>query len=486
MSSIRLGLAVSGKISQWEALSKALGIAGGISAGKIIDAINDINIGSKIYDWTHPSESTRDNFNNAVRWRRVDPLTLDLDNDGIETIASSSTNPILFDHDGDGIKTGTGWIASDDGFLALDRNSNGAIDNGTELFGDATPVTATFPSGSTYTYKAADGFVALKAEDTNHDGKVDSADANWNQLRVWRDLNQDGLSQAGELFTLNALGISSFNVDKTANSQTLANGNQIADLGSYTKTDGTQGTMGEVSNMADVNLVDDTFHREFPDHIPLAEGVAALPEMQGSGKVRDLHEAASQSTELKDLLTQFFQATTRQEQRALLDQMMSAWADTSGMIKTLQQRANPNGDSMGYQVSYQQFGDVKMSDYEHGVGSEKYIAPEWNNVVVAEWEKKIHILEAFNGRYFFKLPNEAGAQNSGGAGLSASGGGGGSDGIAAAPQLTIMFTQQQIDLLNQSYDALKESIYSSLVMQTRFKPLFDKINLVVSQVETTG
>ena len=268
---------------------------------RIIDEAAEIN------------EATRDNFNTAQRPPRRDPLTLDLDNDGIETIAASSANPILFDHDGDGIKTGTGWISPDDGFLALDRNGNGAIDNGTELFGDATSLTTTFASGSSYTYKAADGFTALKAEDTNHDGKVDSADANWNQLRVWRDLNQDGISQTNELFTLDALGIAGINVAKTANSQTLANGNQIADLGTFIRSDGSQGTLGEVDQMADVNLFDDTFHREFPDHIPLADGVAALPEMQGSGQVRDLHEAASQSAELKDLLTQFSQATTRQE-----------------------------------------------------------------------------------------------------------------------------------------------------------------------------
>jgi hypothetical protein len=88
---------------------------------------------------------------------RRDPLTLDLDGDGIETVPASSTNPILFDHDGDGVMTGTGWVSPDDGFLVLDRNSNGTIDNGAELFGDATPLYA----GGT----AADGFAALRQVD---------------------------------------------------------------------------------------------------------------------------------------------------------------------------------------------------------------------------------------------------------------------------------------------------------------------------------
>ncbi|MEI7431786.1 MAG: hemolysin, partial [Betaproteobacteria bacterium] len=71
-----------------------------------------------------------------------DPLTLDLDGDGLETVGIDSTNPILFDHTGSGIKTATGWIKSDDAFLVLDRNGNGSIDNGQELFGDSTPLTS--------------------------------------------------------------------------------------------------------------------------------------------------------------------------------------------------------------------------------------------------------------------------------------------------------------------------------------------------------
>jgi len=263
---------------------------------------------------------------------RRDPLTIDLDGDGIETVPASSTDPILFDHDGDGIKTGTGWVHPDDGFLVMDRNSNGVIDDGMELFGDATSL---YTGG-----KAADGFAALRQEDTNNDGKVDNLDANWADLKVWRDLNQDGVSQAGELSTMDQAGIAEFNVARIFNNQILPDGNQIADLGTYTKTDGSISTMGDVGQMADVNLFTDTFHQEFPDHIPLAPGVDELPEMEGSGMVRDLHEAASQTLILQDLLTQYSQAATRQDQLALLDQMLDAWADTSGMSETLDDLCN--------------------------------------------------------------------------------------------------------------------------------------------------
>jgi hypothetical protein len=142
-----------------------------------------------------------------------DPLVLDLDADGLETTALNTTNPILFDHDGDGVKTATAWISADDGFLVLDRNGNGVIDNGRELFGNSTPLSA----GGT----AADGFAALAAQDTNLDGQVSSSDANFAALRIWQDLNQNRISEANELFTLTSKGIASITVAKTENSTLL-------------------------------------------------------------------------------------------------------------------------------------------------------------------------------------------------------------------------------------------------------------------------
>ncbi|PKN89267.1 MAG: hypothetical protein CVU51_01055 [Deltaproteobacteria bacterium HGW-Deltaproteobacteria-1] len=283
---------------------------------------------------------------------RRDPLTLDLDGDGFETIAASTTNPILFDHDGDGLKTGTGWIKPDDGLLVMDRNSNGTIDNGTELFGDSTPLYA----GGT----ATDGFAALAQEDTNFDGVVNNLDANWNNLRVWRDLNSDAISQSEELLTMDQAGIIEINVNSIAHSQVLANGNQIADLGTYTKTDGTTATMGEVSDMADINLTIDTFNREFPDEIPVAADVATLPDMEGSGLVRDLQEAATLSPILKNLLTQYSEATTRQAQMAIIDQFLDAWADTSGLAENMESR-----DPEHFLIRYNNFGSVSRS-YEAG------------------------------------------------------------------------------------------------------------------------
>ena len=160
---------------------------------------------------------------------RRDPLALDLDGDGLETVGVG-TNPILFDHDGDGVRTGTGWVKSDDAFLALDRNGNGTIDNGGELFG----VDTVLSNGQ----KAANGFAALADLDSNHDGQFSSRDAHYANVKLWRDLDQDGLSDAGELVSLAAAGIASINLTSTAANTNLGNGNILSAAGTYTKTNG--------------------------------------------------------------------------------------------------------------------------------------------------------------------------------------------------------------------------------------------------------
>lgn len=249
---------------------------------------------------------------------RTDPLTLDLDGDGLETVGINPTFPILFDHDADGVKTASGWIKADDAFLVIDRNANGVIDSGRELFGDNTLL-----NGGGL---AADGFAALAQEDSNADGLVNASDAHWSNLRLWRDLNQDGSSQGNELYSLDTHNITALKVAKTANSQTLANGNQIADLGGYLKADGSQGTLGEVTgHMGDINLASNPFYRQFGDKIPLTAAAARLPGMKGSGAVRDLPEAASLNAALIADVNGLAGATRRQ-MLDQLDTLIQHWA----------------------------------------------------------------------------------------------------------------------------------------------------------------
>jgi hypothetical protein len=155
------------------------------------------------------------------------PLILDLNGDGVQTLHWAANTH--FDIDGDGVLDRTGWVAGGDGLLALDRNGDGVINDGRELFGTATELA----DGS----KAQDGFAALAELDSNQDGRIDSNDAVFASLRVWMDSNKDGVNQEGESFSLSNLGIASINLNATSTSE-LNNGNWIGLSGSYETVDG--------------------------------------------------------------------------------------------------------------------------------------------------------------------------------------------------------------------------------------------------------
>ena len=152
-------------------------------------------------------------------WLYSDPLVLDLDGDGIEI----SSDSVYFDNDGDGISNKMSWVNSDDVFLVFDKNNDGLISNGGELFGDDYVK----EDGS----KAVDGFDALSDLDTNGDGVIDTNDIDFSSLKVWRDLNQDGITDEGELFTLTELGISSFDLG-FSNSQDAGEGYEVVSTSS--------------------------------------------------------------------------------------------------------------------------------------------------------------------------------------------------------------------------------------------------------------
>ena len=168
-------------------------------------------------------------------------MMVDLDGDGIET--TNVKDGAYFDHDGNGFSEQTGWAGADDGLLVMDRDGNGTIDSGKELFGDETILS----NGQ----KAANGFQALSELDSNKDGKIDANDAAWSQIKVWQDVDGDGYSTADELHSLDEVGIKSINLTSTPATSTDPEGNTQTRTGTFEKADGTIGTIGEYNLQRD-------------------------------------------------------------------------------------------------------------------------------------------------------------------------------------------------------------------------------------------
>jgi len=165
----------------------------------------------------------------------VTPLVLDLDGNGVAT--RSLAQGVSFDIDADGRPDRTGWVASKDGLLAHDLNQDGSINDGTELFGSATRLA----DGSA----AKDGFEALAQFDTHADGWIDGADAVFQDLRVWVDANSDGVTDPGELRSLQEAGIRRISLTAEP-SATISEGNVVGLLGVFERSDGSVGDLADV------------------------------------------------------------------------------------------------------------------------------------------------------------------------------------------------------------------------------------------------
>jgi hypothetical protein len=156
------------------------------------------------------------------------PLILDLNGDGATSTFIYDTKT-YFDLDNDGMRERTGWVQSGDGLLVLDKNSNGIIDNGNELFGNYTKDAIGAYSDN--------GFDALVQYDTNKDGVIDSNDDIYSVLQVWQDANNDGITNVGELYSLSELGVASINLSYVT-IDALEERNSIFQTSTFTTTGG--------------------------------------------------------------------------------------------------------------------------------------------------------------------------------------------------------------------------------------------------------
>jgi hypothetical protein len=244
-----------------------------------------------------------------------DPLILDLDGDGIQTI--SKAVGIHFDHDGNQFSETTGWVGKNDGLLVWDRNGNGTIDNGSELFGNSTLLNTGIYAGN--------GFAALAELDSNRDGKVDAKDTAFQQLRIWKDGDSNAVLADGELLTLDAAGVRSISLRYTNQNFTDTQGNRILQVGTYTRLDGSTSTIDDVWFTADLT------RSIAKDSIAISDDIAALPDLAGFGNVRSLHQtmAHDQTGRLKTAVQKLLAEKDITKAHELLQDVLFLWSGSS-------------------------------------------------------------------------------------------------------------------------------------------------------------
>ncbi len=241
---------------------------------------------------------------------RTSPIVIDLDGDGVETIALE--NGRYFDHDANGMLERTAWASSDDGFLVRDIDENGTIDSGREMFGNQTMLAIG--------QLAANGFEALRELDDNQDGLIDHNDAVFAELRIWRDLNGNGITDHGELQTLAQSGLRAIRTGWQASDYVDANGQVHAQISSAVRMDGTDAVA------ADIWFKVDATHRvnaQFDDRIL---DVMGMPDAKAFGNLPDLRQALARDPVLVGLVQAYAAETDPVARDAMLEGLIFQWA----------------------------------------------------------------------------------------------------------------------------------------------------------------
>jgi Ca2+-binding RTX toxin-like protein/LysM repeat protein len=272
-------------------------------------------------------------FNYATTF--ISPLVIDLDGDGIE-LSHVHDNPVFFDIDGDGNLEKIGWVKPDDGQLAMDKNGNGQIDDITELYGD----------------DVMPAFLKLALHDENEDGLVDAKDSDYDKILVWRDLNQNGVSEPEELKTLRETGIASISLQETKKEE-YNQDNLITGTSEFTWLNGIKG------EIADVHYVNDKINSWYVGKgaaftpVAINPEVLSLPNSRGYGTLPSLHIAMSHNGELLEMVREFSELKPEKWDELLprIEAILFEWAGSTDAFNTRRNPDNKNNlgaDKVGF------------------------------------------------------------------------------------------------------------------------------------------
>ena len=171
----------------------------------------------------------------------TDPIVLDLDGNGVNLTSLQASNA-FFDIFGTGAPVRMGWVGAGDALLARDANSDGQITEQNEInFKNAVP-------GGQSSLEGLRGF------DSNGDGAITALDQLWSTFRVWRDLNGDGVSDAGELQTLDEAGLASISLANNGVFEAI-NGNAVHGSAVATRVDGSTLQAASVNFDVEITLL---------------------------------------------------------------------------------------------------------------------------------------------------------------------------------------------------------------------------------------
>ena len=269
----------------------------------------------------------------------TDPIMLDLDGDGYNI--TNLKEGTYFDLNSDGFAEKINW-STQDGILAVDKNNNGLIDDGTELFSDYFVLN----NGE----KATNGFEALSQYDTNGNNRIDNEDNSFSDLLVWRDKNGNGISEKSELYSLDELGIEFIDLSFKSVNLDTESGVLIGEESFFVKKDGTENKIGEMWFSADLT---DTLEKFA---LTPSETVSGLPNVRSIGNINSLHTAImmDETGRLQNLVEQFVNETDIIKRRELVEKILSVICDVEGIKKYSR---GPNIDASHLAILEKAFGE---------------------------------------------------------------------------------------------------------------------------------
>ena len=323
-------------------------LAGG-SAGEMLQA----SFSRALANWTEAAITTLQTLFVTAE-STISPLVLDLDGNGVTT-RGIGEGTIQFDHDGNGFAERTGWVGAGDALLVRDRDGDGRITTGNELFGNRTRL----GDGTL----AGHGFDALRGLDSNRDGRIDRRDAVWSELRLWLDADADAETDPGELFSLDERGIESLSLAYADSTLSDPQGNRHRQIGTYRTRD------GRVLACHDVWFAMDPTRSRQLNPLPVSAAIAALPELAGMGLVPGLHQAiaARPNGPLQALLEQWIAGSSAQRE-ALIQPLIFAWTGVAHEVLP-----GWNGDQDAYrrlrameQLMGRRFGGITRTQMPQG------------------------------------------------------------------------------------------------------------------------